>query len=843
MSQHRFPLLFATTIAGVIFAITTIMPVEAAAPISAAIRTHAPSANRAAGQQVTTHSGPPRITDYLDAQLREAPHVNLPPFTPATPLRVSTTTPAHREVFGYVNAANLGSSSVGYTTWDFNDLGTVAVFGLHVVTDGSFSSSDTGWSVWNSSTLTALMSVAHSHGVKVVPSIIFHDFSSTNGGNSWTPMCEVLIPAATSHTVADIASEVRAKGADGFNLDYEGNNQLCPNGQYQADMLVTLMSQLRSALPGYYISISTYNGSYYPGYFFNLSGLNPYVDSFFLMDYDSTWSNYPAEPMHCSVYCFSPNAPLIRYDYNDTGSVLGYLGLVPASKILLGVPYYGNTACIPGGSRPGPNAVPYTDGNAHWSVPRYVDSATTDGTPGVSYFQTSNDPYSPTDIYSTWYDSQWNCWRESYWDNTSSLGAKYDLVNAHNLRGVGIFTLDYGGGSPELWQLLNSKLGACISASVTPAPGSFAVGTTLSFTATSTGCSNPQYEYWILRPGSSWQVLQPFSSNPSFSWNTTGVVPGTFQIAVWVRQLGGGSSSYEAAAGGAYTLAGCTGATLTPGPSSIEGATTVSFTATATGCPTPDFEYWVLPPGGYWQVLRAYSSVPTFSWSTGGLPRGTYQLAVWARQHGSGTATYEAGAGGAYALTGCSSATLAPAPGSYPVTGTLSFTATAAGCSAPDYEFWMLAPGGSWRIVQAYSSTATLSWTTTGLAPGTYQVAVWVRQHGSSGASGYQAFAGGGYTLTGCSSATLSPAPGSFTHGTTISFVAGSSGCANPEYEYWVLAPGGSWQLLRGYGAAAFNWNTAGLPLGTYQIAVWVRQQGSGTPSYEAGAGGAYKLS
>ena len=742
MSQHRLPPLFATTFAGVIFAISMIMPAEAAAPIRASVHTQSSAIN---SPQVATHAGPPRITDYLDAQLKAAPIVHGAPFTPAAPLRVGGS--SHREVFGYVNAANLGSSSVGYTTWDFNDLGTVALFGLHVVNDGSFASSDTGWSVWNSSTLTALMNVAHTHGVKVVPSIIFHDFSSTGGGASWTPMCEVLVPAATSHTVADIASEVKAKGADGFNMDYEGDNQLCPNGQYQADMLVALMAQLRAALPGYYISISTYNGSYYPGYFFNIPALNPYVDSFFLMDYDSTWSNYPAEPMHCSVYCFSPNAPLIRYDYNDTGSVNGYLGLVPASKILLGVPYYGNTACIPGGSRPGPNAVPYTDSNAHWSVPRYIDSSTTDGTPGVSYFQTSNDPYSPSDIYSTWYDSDWGCWRESYWDNTSSLAAKYDLVNAHNLRGVGIFTLDYGGGAPELWQLLNNKLGACISASVTPVPGSFAVGTALSFAATATGCSNPEYEYWVMAPGGYWQLLRAYGSSSTFSWSTAGLLPGTYQVVVWVRQQGGGTTYYDAGAGGTYVLAGCTAASITPGPSSIAGATTVSFVATASGCPNPEFEYWVMAPGGYWQVLRAYSSTPSYGWSTGGLPRGTYQVVVWVRQHGTGTATYEAGAGG-------------------------------------------------------------------------------------------------GYVLTGCSTASLTPPPGTFARGTAVSFVAGSTGCANPEYEYWVMAPGGYWQLLRAYGSSpSFSWSTAALPLGTYQVVVWVRQQGSGTVYYDAGAGGAYRLS
>jgi hypothetical protein len=46
------------------------------------------------------------------------------------------------------------------------------------------------------------------------------------------------------------------------------------------------------------------------------------------------------------------------------------------------------------------------------------------------------------------------CWREAYWDDALSLGANYALVDARGLRGAGVFTLDCGGGAPELWDAL-----------------------------------------------------------------------------------------------------------------------------------------------------------------------------------------------------------------------------------------------------------------------------------------------------------------------------------------------------------------------------------------------------
>jgi hypothetical protein len=92
--------------------------------------------------------------------------------------------------------------------------------------------------------------------------------------------------------------------------------------------------------------------------------------------------------------------------------------------------------------------------------------------------------------------------------------------------------------------------------------------------------------------------------------------------------------------------------------------------------------------------------------------------------------------------------TASAAPASPQAHGTtITISASTAGCTNPRYEFWILAPGGSWTIAQAYSNTATFSWNTTALAPGTYLYSVWVRD-ASSGASYDAYFPGTAYTLT-----------------------------------------------------------------------------------------------
>src|SRR5260370_4410471 len=115
-------------------------------------------------------------------------------------------TSTSREAFGFARASSLSDPPVGYPSWNFDLLSTVAVFGVHVDTAGHFVG-DSGWTVWNSPAIPALISIAHQHGAKVVLTIILQDFSPG------TPnMCAGL---ANAHaTVAHTLAAIRAKAVD-----------------------------------------------------------------------------------------------------------------------------------------------------------------------------------------------------------------------------------------------------------------------------------------------------------------------------------------------------------------------------------------------------------------------------------------------------------------------------------------------------------------------------------------------------------------------------------------------------------------------------------------------------
>ena len=412
----------------------------------------------------------------------------------------------------------------------------------------------------------------------------------------------------------------------------------------------------------------------------------------------------------------------------------------------------------------------------------------------------------------------------------------------------------------------------CSAVGETATPGSpqFA-GTGITFSATASGCPNPQYQFWVRPPNGSWQVLQPYSTASTYRWDTNGLAAGNYLYTVWAQDSTsqgaqcsslGCNDAFLAAPTYTLTTKACTSVTDTPSPGSPQSlGTNITFTASAAGCPSPQYQFWILPPGGSWQIAKPYSSASTFTWNTGGLSVGSYMYTVWARDASSGgTKCSSLGCNDAYypgtnfnlVPQACASVTESPAPAQPQLSGTtVAFTASASGCSHPLYQFWVRAPGGTWTIAQKYSSSATFTWDTSGLAPGSYLYTVWARDTSSSGTQcsslgcndAFMAAASYGLTRQPCASVTESAAPASpQDSATAITFTASSSGCPHPLYQFWILRPGSSWQVAQAYSSSkTFTWDTTGLPPGNYLYTVWARDaSSSGTQCSSLGCNDAY---
>jgi len=804
------------------------------------------------------------------SQTRSGPTSAGQPLQGSAPLNATANT-LRREVFGFAYSGSLGDPYIGYPSWNFNDLSTVAFFAIHVQYDGQLVG-DSNFTVWDSSVLTGLVNTAHAYGVRVVVTIV--------GPNNPVDQCDALYNTKT--TIPELVRQVTLKGVDGVNIDYEGQLTQCqnindPTLDATNQTLTTYFARdmragLDAAKPGYYLSIDTYSGSAAGNDGrFNISALNQYVDSFFVMTYDMDYANQPYPPLNCSSFCLAPVSPLANYYWNDTTSMSQYSGVVGPGKTILGQPYYGTVACV---MSPADHATA-TSGPV---TATYLDAASVASSPDVQpgTFVVHRDVTDPNglDRWDSWYDNKVGCWREMYWSDTVTLGVRYNLVNQMNLRGVGFWTLNYAGGSGELWSSLATYFKSCYAVTVNAQPASLAfVGTAVTVTATG-GCPdpNPLYEFWVMAPGASLYTLgQAYSTSPTFNWNTSGKAAGTYRFSVWVRDsssagtYGTSSGTYDAYnANFYYTLtASCPAVGVSASPASpTMGGTPITVTASASVCPNPLYEFWVLAPGASLYTLgQAYSTSPTFNWNTTSKAIGAYRFSVWVRDassagaYGNSSGRYDAyNANLYYTLTaGCPAVNVSALPSSPAMAGTpITVTASASGCPNPLYEFWVLAPGASlYTLGQGYSTSPMFNWNTTSKATGTYRFSIWVRDASSAGTYGissntYDAYnANLYYTLiANCPAVNVSASPASSaTVGTPITVTASASGCPNPLYEFWVLAPGASlYTLAQPYSTnGVFNWNTSGKATGTYRFSVWVRDASSpGTYGNSSGTYDAY---
>ncbi len=129
---------------------------------------------------------------------------------------------------------------------------------------------------------------------------------------------------------------------------------------------------------------------------------------------------------------------------------------MPASRIILAVPYYGRAWSTDSAAV-----------NAR-NISGTKNGASTTVVYGMAYEYARDHgrKYDPVEgVAWTVYKRQ-NCtgtygcvspWRQIYYDDVQALGTKYDLVERYRLRGVGIWALGYDGTRPELYQLLKNK--------------------------------------------------------------------------------------------------------------------------------------------------------------------------------------------------------------------------------------------------------------------------------------------------------------------------------------------------------------------------------------------------
>lgn len=390
-----------------------------------------------------TVSGPAGATPTPPSSLDPGSSPTPAPTPTPTPTPVPTPPPVDAEVVGFLPYWLVADAA---ETLDTDLLTIAALHGIEASAAGRLVSRKNpsgdvppGWQAMESEAFGELKTRLQAAGVKVVP--VIQRFGWTEGTARRTR--ELLTTRRARRSLATrIATFVDERGFDGVNLDVE------PVPRELADEYVELVREVRRALdavdPGLHLSVdvvASLNG-------YDLAALtaDDAADLAVIMGY-----NYRTNDAAVA----GSTAPLHDPDSGDLASTVeAALQQTAPESLVLALPWYGK-AWSTEGSTPGSRTVSGRgiDGPAE---PIYAQA--------IELSARSGREYEP-DQASAWtaYPVQ-QCttcpevWRQVWYDDPDSFGAKIDHALGQGLAGVGVWALGQDGGRDELWWALRNRL-------------------------------------------------------------------------------------------------------------------------------------------------------------------------------------------------------------------------------------------------------------------------------------------------------------------------------------------------------------------------------------------------
>lgn len=271
---------------------------------------------------------------------------------------------------------------------------------------------------------------ALNNGVKVTLCVTLFSSHSTFLGNA----------TARQNLITNLINIISARGAHGVNIDFEG----IPSSQTAnfTNFMNDLANQMHAAIPGSEVSTVLYAVDW--NNVFDVVNM-PNVDQFIIMGYDYYYNGSTTA---------GPNDPLFHfgttYNYTLSKSVTYYLDKgVPASKLVLGLPYYGrewpvSSTGIPAAATASGSSKTYTTvrtnaGGNYTAANRYFDNASV----------------------TTYYQFNSSGWRQCFISEENDLRERLDFIRKRGIGGMGIWALGYDDGYNEFWNAINDYMTTC----------------------------------------------------------------------------------------------------------------------------------------------------------------------------------------------------------------------------------------------------------------------------------------------------------------------------------------------------------------------------------------------
>lgn len=374
--------------------------------------------------------------------IQPAQRLITPLITPLTPLTPLTEDKGGYEVFGFAPHWTFQKLD----NVDFDVLTTFAYFGVPIDGDGNLVRADKGYEVFKSDKATAVFKKAHSSGTRVVLTV-------TQMKNE--PILALMDnPNAQNNAITQIVSEVKDRGIDGINVDMEFTGN--PGVEYRQKFSLfvkNLTERMHQEIPNSKVTVSVYASAVKSPKIYDIKELAENSDGIFMMAYDFAVASSDNAIPTAPLYGYKNG----KYWYDISTAVDDFLTLMPADKLILGVPYYGYNymvyePTVKGETRPSPS----WRGQARAET--YTNAISKLTAEGITEYKTGWDENGQVG-YIAYYVAESGTWRMMFLDDVRSLGIKYDFAKEKSLAGVGMWALGFDDGKTELWTLLEEKFG------------------------------------------------------------------------------------------------------------------------------------------------------------------------------------------------------------------------------------------------------------------------------------------------------------------------------------------------------------------------------------------------
>jgi len=239
-----------------------------------------------------------------------------------------------------------------------------------------------------------------------------------------------------SNTIKTIIKVIKDSNASGINIDYE------PLGDISTELrnnFTLFIQELRTQLDELdkLLTISTYASVATRPRLWDLQKLEPHTDYFVIMTYDYTLPGSKSA---------GPNSPLRGsgdlFEHDIIKNISEIVQLIPARKVLLGIPFYGYEWTTI-------NASKYSPADSRGSVASLerIQEMLDDKTLELIWDRNSLTPYGVS--------SSSGQISQIYFENETSINLKIEFVKSANLGGIAIWALGYEGNNEWLWPTIN----------------------------------------------------------------------------------------------------------------------------------------------------------------------------------------------------------------------------------------------------------------------------------------------------------------------------------------------------------------------------------------------------